>query len=486
MENIILTPESCKFLEALHREFEPRREALLENRKEIQKKLDAGWKPVFPEETQKIRLDPNWSCVKAPFDLQKRHVEITGPVERKMMINALNSGADVFLADFEDALSPTWKNVIDGQQNLIDAVRRKLEFTSPEGKVYHLQEKLATLIVRPRGWHLEERHFEVDQKAISASLFDFGLYLFHNGKNLLENGSGPYFYLPKMENRFEAKLWNDVFVFAEKYLNLPSQSIKATVLIETILAAFEMEEILYELKDYIVGLNAGRWDYIFSIIKKFSGSRHFCFPERQQITMTVPFMRAYTSKLVSVCKKRGAHAMGGMSAFVPNRKNPEVNEAAFVQVKQDKLREVDEGFDGTWVAHPDLVPLAAEVFKMTHGKAKEEQVKPEDLINFEIPGGNITEEGILHNISVALQYLESWLEGVGSLAIDNLMEDAATAEICRAQLWQWVHHKKIAEEQVLEWLNEKKKEEIPFVILKKLITEKTFIDFLTLEAYPYL
>lgn len=490
MENTILTPESRSFLEALHREFQPRRLELLKQRKKIQRQLDEGWKPVFPEETRSIREDPHWSCVKAPQDLQKRHVEITGPVERKMMINALNSGADVFLADFEDALSPTWKNVIDGQENLIDAVRKRLEFTSPEGKVYHLQEKLATLIVRPRGWHLDEKHFEVDKEPISGSLFDFGLYLFHNGKTLLELGSGPYFYLPKMENRFEAKLWNDVFAFSEKYLKLPSQSIKATVLIETILAAFEMEEILYELKDYIVGLNAGRWDYIFSIIKKFSASRTFCFPDRKQITMTVPFMKAYTSKLVSVCKKRGAHPMGGMSAFVPNRKNPEVNEAAFEQVKQDKLREVAEGFAGTWVAHPDLVPLAAEVFKTaSRGTVKEEHVTPEDLLNFDIPGGNVTEQGVLLNISVALQYLDAWLKGVGSLAINNLMEDAATAEISRAQLWQWVHHQKIPEEQVMEWLKEEKdrlKAEIPYVILKKLVGQKEFIEFLTLESYPYL
>lgn len=477
MENNILTPDARAFLEALHREFEPRRLALLEKRKEIQKELDSGWRPDFPSETQGIRDDPNWSCVKAPPDLQKRHVEITGPVERKMMINAMNSGADVFLADFEDALSPTWKNVIEGQANLIDAVRKRLEFTSPEGKKYRLAEKLATLIVRPRGLHLEERHF-----GISASLFDFGLYLFHNAKALLEQGSGPYFYLPKIENRFEARLWNDVFVFAEKYLGLPQHSIKATVLIETILAAFEMEEILYELKSYVVGLNAGRWDYIFSIIKKFSSSAHFCFPDRKQITMTVPFMKAYTSKLVSVCKKRGAHAMGGMSAFVPNRKNPEVNEAAFLQVRQDKLREVSEGFDGTWVAHPDLVPIAAEVFEK-HVEIKAKDVSAEDLLNFEVPG-EVTKEGVLQNISIALQYLDAWLKGVGSLAINNLMEDAATAEISRAQLWQCVHHKGMTE--IMEWMEEKKTQETSYVILKKLVGHKTFIDFLTLEAYPYL
>lgn len=486
MENTILTPDARAFVEALHREFQPKRAALLENRKKIQQKLDQGWKPVFPEETQKIRSDLNWSCVKAPADLQKRHVEITGPVERKMMINALNSGADVFLADFEDALSPTWKNLIDGQQNLIDAILKRLEFTSPEGKIYRLQEKLATLIVRPRGWHLEEKHFEVEKEPISASLFDFGLYLFHNGKTLLEQGSGPYFYLPKLENRFEARLWKDVFVFSEKYLNLPQQSIKATVLIETILAAFEMEEILYELKDYSVGLNAGRWDYIFSIIKKFSTSRQFCFPDRKQITMTVPFMRAYTLKLVSVCKKRGAHAMGGMSAFVPNRKNPEVNERAFDQVRQDKLREVSEGFDGTWVAHPDLVPLAAEVFKTMQGKTREEHVTCEELLNFEIPGGEITPQGLQQNISVALKYLEAWLKGIGSLAINNLMEDAATAEICRAQVWQWVHQQKVDKKQVLDVMKEAKADEVPFDILKKLVENQTFIDFLTLEAYPYL
>jgi malate synthase len=490
MENNILTAGARAFLEALHREFQVRRLDLLNNRKVIQKQLDEGWRPVFPEETQGIREDPHWSCVKAPQDLQKRHVEITGPVERKMMINALNSGADVFLADFEDALSPTWKNVIDGQENLIDAVQKRLEFTSPEGKIYRLQEKLAALIVRPRAWHLEESHFEVDKEAISASLFDFGLYLFHNGKALLEQGSGPYFYLPKIENRFEAKLWNDVFVFSEKYLKLPHQSIKATVLIETILAAFEMEEILFKLKDYVVGLNAGRWDYIFSIIKKFSTSRHFCFPDRKQITMTVPFMKAYTSKLVSVCKKRGAHAMGGMSAFVPNRKNPKINEEAFEQVRQDKLREVSEGFEGTWVAHPDLVRIAREVFETApRDEVKEQHVTPEDLLNFQIAGGEVTAEGVLLNISVALQYLDSWLKGVGSLAINNLMEDAATAEISRAQVWQWVHHQKFPKEQVMEWMQEEKdrlKVEAPYVILKKLVGHKEFIDFLTSEAYPYL
>ncbi|HKZ80385.1 MAG TPA: malate synthase A [Pyrinomonadaceae bacterium] len=443
----ILTPAAAEFVAQLQRKFNATREALLEQRAGRQAKLDAGALLDFLPETRGIR-EGDWKVAPVPQDLQNRQVEITGPVERKMMINALNSGARVFMADFEDANSPTWENVIGGQVNLIDAIERTIEHRSPEGKVYRLKARVATLLVRPRGWHLVEKHFLVDGKPVSASLFDFGVYFFHNARRLLEKGSGPYFYLPKLESHLEARLWNDVFKFAQDALEIAPGSIKATVLIETIPAAFEMEEILYELREHIAGINAGRWDYIFSVIKKFRTRPDFILPDRMQVTMTVPFMRAYTELLVKTCHRRDAHAIGGMAAFIPSRRDPQVNEMALAKVREDKIREVTDGFDGTWVAHPDLVPVAAEVFAQVLGekphqvdrKREEVAVNAADLLEIRVPGGEITEAGLRHNVSVALQYLESWLRGTGAAAIYNLMEDAATAEISRSQIWQWVRH----------------------------------------------
>jgi malate synthase len=384
----------------------------------------------------------------APHDLQDRRVEITGPTDRKMLINALNSGARVFMADFEDANAPTWSNLIEGQANLTDAIERRLEFTSPEGKGYRLNEKVATLLVRPRGWHLDERHLEVGGKPVSGSLFDFGLYFFHNARRLLDRRSGPYFYLPKLESHLEARLWNDVFDFAQDALQIPRGTIRATVLIETILAAFEMEEILYELRTHSSGLNAGRWDYIFSIIKKFRNRPEFVLPDRAQVTMTVPFMRAYTELLVKTCHRRGAHAMGGMAAFIPSRRDAEVNRVALARVKEDKDREAGDGFDGTWVAHPDLVPTATEAFDrvLVDRPNQLERQRPEvsvtagQLLDVRVPGGVVSEDGLRLNVSVGIQYIESWMRGVGAAAINNLMEDVATAEISRSQVWQWARH----------------------------------------------
>lgn len=484
----VLNEEACFFLKELHRAFNGRRLALLEERKKVQAALNKGWNPVFPK-----KRDSNWTVTSIPEDLEQRFVEITGPVEAKMMINALNSGADVFMADFEDSLSPTWENVIQGQANLKEAVRRQLKWMSSEGKEYQLNEEVATLIVRPRGWHLEEVHYLVDEEPISASLFDFGLYFFHNAAELLKRQSGPYFYLAKLENSQEAALWRDVFAFAEKELIIPEKSIKATVLIETILAAFEMEEILFELKEYCVGLNAGRWDYIFSIIKKFS-QRPFIFPDRSQIKMTVPFMKAYTCLLVSTCHQHGAYAIGGMSAYVPSRKDPSRNDLAIEQVKEDKLREAHEGFDGTWVAHPDLVPFARAVFEVhLKGAANQLTFHPschvieKDLLHFEIPEKSVTDEGLFQNVYAAVHYLESWLKGTGAVTLHQLMEDTATAEIARAQIWQWVHKKAIAPEQVEKLLKkESGKNSKAYEILKKIIMDEKFTEFLTLKAYPYL
>jgi malate synthase len=443
----VLTPEALAFLASLQRAFNPTRIDLLKARAKRQEDLRRGTAPDFLTETRSVR-DGTWRVAKVPDDLQDRRVEITGPVERKMMINALNSGANVFMADFEDSLAPTWSNVVGGQVNLNDAVRRTIRFESPDGKRYELQRKIATLLVRPRGWHLEEQHLLVDGQQVSASLADFALYFFHNAKELRSRGTGPYFYLPKMESHREARLWNDVFLAAQKALGLPKGTIKATVLIETILAAFEMEEILYELRDHIAGLNAGRWDYIFSIIKKFRHRPDVVLPDRVQVTMTVPFMRAYTELLVRTCHRRGAHAIGGMAAFVPSRKDPKVNEVALAKVREDKVREASDGFDGTWVAHPDLVPVAKEEFDRVLGsrpnqvsKLREEvSVTAKQLLDIRVPGETITEAGLRNDISVALQYLESWLRGTGAVAIFNLMEDTATAEIARSQVWQWIHH----------------------------------------------
>ena len=443
----VLTPDALDFVGLLQREFGGRREQLLRARDDRQTRIDAGEMPDFLADTKSVR-DSEWRVAKAPKDLQDRRVEITGPTDRKMLINALNSGARVFMADFEDANSPTWSNLVEGQVNLIDAIERKLTFTSPEGKEYRLNDKVATLVVRPRGWHLDERHVAVAGKPISGSLFDFGLYFFHNAKRLHEKGSGPYFYLPKLESHLEARLWNDVFNVAQDALGIPHGTIRATVLIETILAAFEMEEILYELRDHSSGLNAGRWDYIFSIIKKFRNRPDFVLPDRAQVTMTVPFMRAYTELLVKTCHKRGAHAMGGMAAFIPSRRDAEVNRVAMAKVKEDKDREAGDGFDGTWVAHPDLVPIATESFDRVLGERPNQlnrqrpdvHVEARQIIDVNVPGGTITEGGLRLDVSVGIQYIESWLRGVGAAAINNLMEDVATAEISRSQVWQWCRH----------------------------------------------
>jgi malate synthase len=446
--NEVLTPEALGFLARLQREFGARRLDLLRLRDERQKRLDAGEMPQFLVTTSTVRDTEDWRVAEAPKDLQDRRVEITGPTDRKMLINALNSGARVFMADFEDANSPTWSNLVEGQVNLTDAIERRIDFTSPEGKAYKLNEKVATLLVRPRGWHLDERHVHIDGKPMSGSLFDFGLYFFHNAGRLLDKGSGPYFYLPKLESHLEARLWNDVFNFAQDDLDIPRGTIRATVLIETVLAAFEMEEILYELRDHSSGLNAGRWDYIFSIIKKFRNRPDFVLPDRAQVTMTVPFMRAYTELLVKTCHLRGAHAMGGMAAFIPSRRDAEVNRVALAKVREDKDREANDGFDGTWVAHPDLVPTATDAFDRVLGQRPNQidrlrsDVTPlaDQLIDVGVPGGTITEDGLRMNVSVGIQYIESWLRGTGAAAINNLMEDVATAEISRSQVWQWVHH----------------------------------------------
>lgn len=443
----ILTPEALQFVVDLQREFNPARRALLRRRAERLARLDAGERPDFLPETRHIREEA-WTVAPVPRDLLDRKVELTGPVDRKMMINALNSGASVFMADFEDANSPTWENVIAGQVNLVDAVQRTIALANPDGKVYRLNERTATLLVRPRGWHLDEKHILVDGEPVSAGLIDFGLYMFHNARRLLENGTGPYFYLPKLEGHREARLWNDVFLFTQDALRIPRGSIRATVLVEHVLAALEMDEILYELRDHAGGLNAGRWDYIYSIIKIFRERPEFVLPDRAQVTMTIPFMRAYTELLVKTCHARGAYALGGMAAFIPSRRDPEVNRAALAKVREDKLREAGDGFDGTWVAHPDLVPLAMEVFdgalgdqpNQLHRQRPEVATTARDLLDVRVPGGEVTERGVRSNISVAVQYLGSWLRGVGAAAINNLMEDAATAEIARSQVWQWVRH----------------------------------------------
>ena len=444
----VLTADAVRFVANLHRRFNPRRVELLERRAERQDLIDSGALPDFWHATEEVRTG-DWKVGPCPPDLQDRRVEITGPVDAKMVINALNSGASCFMADFEDALSPTWRNVVEGQENLQKAIRRTLSFATPEGKPYALNETLAVLIVRPRGWHLVERHMTVDGEPVSASLFDFGLYFFHNAKELIGRGTGPYFYLPKLESHLEARLWNDVFVAAQEALGIPVGTIRATVLIETILAAFEMDEILHALKEHAAGLNAGRWDYIFSLIKKFRNRDEAVLPDRVQVTMAVPFMKAYCELLVKTCHRRGAHAMGGMAAFIPSRRDAEVNRTALAKVTEDKERETRQGFDGTWVAHPDLVPVAREVFDRHLGDRPNQKdvlrdevhVEARELITCGIAGGEVTEGGIRLNISVALQYVEAWLKGNGAVAINNLMEDAATAEISRAQLWQWIRHR---------------------------------------------
>ena len=504
----VLSREALAFVELLHRKFDGRREELLAARAERQKAFDRGETPDFLAATRSVR-GGDWKVAPTPPDLERRHVEITGPVERKMMINALNAGADVFMGDFEDSLSPTWRNVVLGQQNCIDAIRRTINLDAG-GKSYRLTDKPAVLVVRPRGWHLPEKHVTADGKPVSASLFDFGLYFFHNARELLARGSGPYFYLPKMEGHLEARLWNDVFLAAQEALGVPRGSVRATMLIETLPAAFEMEEMLYELREHASGLNAGRWDYMFSFVKKFRNRPELVLPDRAQVTMTVPFLRAYTELLVKSCHAHGAHAMGGMAPFIPSRKNPEINGAALAKVRDDKLREVADGFDGTWVAHPDLIPTAREVFdkelgSKPHQKDRlrgEVQVSAAQLTDPSVPSGAITEAGFRLNVDVALQYLNSWLLGNGAAAIYNLMEDAATAEISRAQLWQWVRHGatladgRPATRQLYEQTRDAQLSRLTAdgpgrykeaaAILDAMVATDAFPEFLTVPAYEYL
>jgi malate synthase len=456
----ILTPDALGFLTELHSRFAARRHDRLADRMRRRFEIGNGHDPQFRDDTAHIRDDDEWRVAGAGPGLEDRRVEITGPTDPKMTINALNSGAKVWLADQEDATSPTWKNVIEGQLSLYDAIRGKLEYTSPEGKSYRVTaEQTPTIVMRPRGWHLIEKHLRYTDRAgrtmdASGSLVDFGLYVFHNAAQLIDNGVGPYFYIAKLESSEEAKLWDDVFTFTERYLGIAHGTIRATVLIETLPAAFEMEEILFEMRDHIAGLNAGRWDYIFSIIKNYRGrGARFVLPDRSEVTMTVPFMRAYTELLVKTCHKRGAFAIGGMSAFIPNRRDPEVTERAFEKVAADKKREAGDGFDGTWVAHPDLIPVARAEFDAVLGDRPNQldrqrpdvNVRAADLIDVHI-GRPITASGVYGNVSVAIRYIEAWLRGLGAVAIDNLMEDAATAEISRSQIWQWTHQDRTTED----------------------------------------
>jgi malate synthase len=503
VEAQVLTPEAVRFLTKIARRFEPKRRELLAQRAERQHRIDEGEMPDFLEHTAEIRKS-EWKVAPIPKDLLDRRVEITGPVDRKMIINALNSGANVFMADFEDSNSPTWQNNLEGQANLSDAVNGSIRFVSPEGKQYALNSRVATLMVRPRGWHLVERHFEVDGKPISASLFDFGLYFFRNAARLVEKGTGPYFYLPKMESHLEARLWNDVFCFAQDELGIPRGTIRATVLIETILAAFEMDEILYELREHSAGLNCGRWDYIFSFIKKFRNRPDFVLPDRSTVTMEKHFLKSYVDLLIQTCHRRGIHAMGGMAAQIPIKNDPAANEAALEKVRQDKLREVRAGHDGTWVAHPGLVPIAKEIFDANMKEPNqisrcrgEVHVTQSDLLA--VPEGAITEQGLRWNIDVGLQYLESWLRGLGCVPIYNLMEDAATAEICRAQAWQWIRHRAklsdgrpVTQELVRQIIDEQKAKlkgtrvAEAAQIYEKMMTSPDFAEFLTLVAYDYI
>ncbi len=509
----ILSRAAVDFLAGLARQFTRRRDELLRQREIRQTNIDAGQMPDFLPETAAVRADRSWQVAPPPPDLQDRRVEITGPTDRKMVINALNSGAKVFMADCEDANSPTWDNMVGGQINLRDAINRSITFTNPDGRFYQLNEETATLMVRPRGWHLDESHFLVDGKPIPGGLFDFGLYFFHNAQAALERGTGPYFYLPKLESRLEARLWNDVFVYAQHALGIPQGTIKATVLIETILAVFEAEEILYELRQHSAGLNCGRWDYIFSYIKKFRHHAACLLPDRAQVTMTVPFMHNYTLHVIKVCHRRGAHAMGGMAAQIPIRHDPEANQAALNKVRADKLREVQDGHDGTWVAHPGLVRIATEVFDEYMPQANQidrqrddVQVSASDLLT---PNqGAITEAGIRLNLKVGIQYLEAWLGGNGCVPLYSLMEDSATAEISRAQVWQWLHHKaaladgrpltpdlfgQLLEEEMEAIHSEVGDErfqqgrfQLAMELFDQMIRAEDFTEFLTLPAYPHL
>ena len=507
----ILTPEALGFVARLQRAFGGRRAELLARRAERQRQWDAGKLPDFLPETRAIR-DGAWTCAPVPADIQDRRVEITGPVDRKMIINALNSGASVYMADYEDANTPKWDNNIQGHINLRDAIRRRIDYVSPEGKSYQLSGKLAVLFVRPRGWHLLEKHVRIDGTPVSGGIFDFGLYVFHNAKELLSRGTGPYFYLPKLESHLEARLWNDVFVMAQDELGIPRGSIKATVLIETILAAFEMDEILYELREHSAGLNAGRWDYIFSCIKKFRSNRDFCLADRALVTMTTHFMRSYAELLIKTCHRRNIHAMGGMAAQIPVKNDEAANAEAFAKVKADKEREATIGHDGTWVAHPGLVSVAKEAFdrlmpganQIAAKKRDDVKVEAADLLKFE-PEKPITEKGLRLNINVAIQYIGAWLAGQGAVPIFNLMEDAATAEISRSQVWQWIRSpkgvlddgRKVTKDMVAKMVPEELasirqllgagfeegRYEEASGIVAELIANDAFVEFLTLPAY---
>lgn len=508
----IFTSEMIEFLSELHVRFNEERKELLAARTMKQVEFDHHQLPVFLPETKEIR-ETDWVCSALPEDLLDRRVEITGPVERKMIINALNSGASTFMADFEDSNSPTWENCMEGQINLSDAVNRAISFENEAGKVYQLNDQAAVLLVRPRGLHLEEKNIEIDGEKASGSLIDFGIYFFRNAKKLIENGSGPYFYLPKLEHYKEARWWNAVFKFSQDYLKIPQGTIKATVLIETITAAFQLDEILYELKEHSSGLNCGRWDYIFSYIKKFRNLPEFLVPDRDQVTMTSPFMSAYSKRVIQVCHKRNVHAMGGMAAQIPVKNNEEQNEIAYAKVRADKEREVRNGHDGTWVAHPGLVPVAKKIFddlmpekNQIHKKFEEYQISESDLL--EIPKGTITENGVRKNINVGILYIESWLMGVGAAALYNLMEDAATAEISRTQVWQWLKNdaklddgRTLTKDMVLKWQEEELqniknyvgeerykngKFDLATEIFDDLVLNDDFEEFLTLKAYNFI
>jgi malate synthase len=503
----VLTPDAVAFLIDLETEFGWRRGQLLTQREVRQHAIDGGEMPDFDRATSHIR-DGDWKVAPVPDDLEDRRVEITGPVDAKMMINALNSGAKVFMADFEDATSPQWKNLLEGHLNIVEAYGRTLELKT-EKKHYALNAEVATLMVRPRGWHLTEKHFLVDGRPMSASLFDFGLYMFHGARAAIRNGTGPYLYLPKLESHREARLWNDVFVWTQTKLDISQGTIKATVLIENVLAAFEMDEILYELREHAAGLNAGRWDYIFSMITKFRNRSDFVLPDRAQVTMTVPFMHAYTELMIKTCHRRGAHAIGGMAAFIPNRRDPEVTKQAMAAVSADKAREAGAGCDGTWVAHPDLVPIAMREFDLVLGSnpsqidrlRQDVEVDAGGLLDLDFPG-DVTIDGVRTNVSVGIRYLTSWLSGTGAVAINNLMEDVATAEISRSQIWQWVHHgmvttdgTPVTEELVRsigdDVVRQIEEEEHPHPgqtesareIFEEVALDESFVDFLTLPAY---
>jgi malate synthase len=505
----ILSAEALGFIAALERKFGAERKRLLARRAEMQAKLDQGWKPDFLAETRQIR-DSDWTVAPIPRDLLDRRVEITGPVDRKMVINALNCGANVYMADFEDASTPTWDNLIEGQINLVDAVRRSIAFDDPASRRhYELNPKTATLLVRPRGWHLPEAHLLVEGEAMSGALFDFGLYVFHNARELVQRGAGPYFYLPKLESHLEARLWNDVFVQAQAALGLPKGTIKATVLIETILAAFEMDEIIYELREHMAGLNCGRWDYIYSVIKKFAEDPAMVMPDRAQVTMTTHFLQSYVRLLIKTCHRRNVHAMGGMAAQIPIKNDAAANDAAMAKVRADKEREASEGHDGTWVAHPGLVALAKDVFDKTMPglnqiarKRQDVHVTAADLLK--VPSGTITEAGLRSNINVGLGYLESWLRGSGCVPLYNLMEDAATAEISRSQVWQWIRHgakladattvtRALAHKILAEELAKLRKSapqgnrhDDAATLFAEVIDAERFVEFLTLPAYEQL